>query len=298
MVWDRKAHATGLVLRRVRHSRRGFALLLVLWSLILLGLVAASFLRETRVDTTLARDVAENAKAEALADAGVQRAILGLLDPEPTTAWRADGRVHRFALGEGEVRVQVQDEGGKVDLNYAPAAVLMGLFEAVGTDSETARSLADAVQDYVDGDHDRRPAGAEDPDYLAANRKEGAKDAPFDRKEELMNVLGMTRPLYQAVAPYATVYSGHGDIDVMTAPDVVLRLIPDLTLQQRDQIMSARSSAATGDIPRIEAATIHAEATTRAGGRFIREAVIRTGDSTGGPFEVLDWQHIWPAPAR
>jgi general secretion pathway protein K len=297
MVGHRKAPATGLIVRRVRRQR-GFALLLVLWSLILLGLVAASFLRETRVDTTLARYAAENAKAEALADAGVQRAILGLLDPEPATAWRADGRLYRFALGEGEVSIQVQDEGGKIDLNYAPAAVLMSLFEAAGTDSETARRLADAVQDYVDGDHERRPAGAEDPDYLAANRNTGAKDAPLDRKEELVNVLGMTRLLYQAVAPYVTVYSGHSDINVMTAPDIVLRLIPDLTPQQRDQIMSARSGAVTGDIPRIEAATIHAEATTRAGGRFIREAVIRASDTTDGPFEMLDWQHIWPAPSR
>lgn len=291
-----KVHEPNRSRKGLRGGGRGFALLLVLWGLILLGLVAASFLRETRVDTTLARNIAENAKAEALADAGVQRAMLALLDPEPETAWRADGRPYRFAFGEGEVRIQIQDEGGKIDLSQSPPAMLVNLFEAVGTDSETALRLADEIQDYVDRDHDRRPAGAEDPDYVAASRREGAKDAPFDRKEELMKVLGMTQRLYQAIAPYVTVYSERGDINVMTAPDAVLRIIPNLTAQQRDQIMSARSSLVARDAQRIEAATIHAEATTRAGGRFIREAVIRRSDRTDSPFEVLDWRHAWPAP--
>lgn len=293
-----RVHVPNRFRRGLRGGGRGFALLLVLWGLILLGLIAASFLRETRVDTTLARNIMENAKAEALADAGIQRAMLGLLDPEPATTWRADGRLYRFAFGEGEVRIQIQDEGGKINLGQAPPAMLISLFEAVGADSETALRLADEIKDYVDRDHDRRPAGAEDPDYAAANRREGAKDAPFDRKEELMNVLGMTQQLYQAVAPYVTVYSERGDVNVMTAPDVVLRIIPNLTAQQRDQIMSARSGSVVKDAQRIEAATIHAEATTDAGGRFIREAVIRRSDRTDSPFDVLDWRHAWPAPSR
>jgi len=40
-----------------------------------------SFLRETRVETRVTRNLVENAKAEALADAGVQQGDPGLLDP-------------------------------------------------------------------------------------------------------------------------------------------------------------------------------------------------------------------------
>ena len=61
---------------------RGIALLIVLWGLVLLAVIAAAFTTETRTEVTLARNLVENAKAQALADAGVHRAILELLAPQ------------------------------------------------------------------------------------------------------------------------------------------------------------------------------------------------------------------------
>jgi len=62
-------------------GRRGLALVTVLWVLMLLALIAASFTRTTPAGINLARNPIESAKAEALADAGVYRgtqARLGL----------------------------------------------------------------------------------------------------------------------------------------------------------------------------------------------------------------------------
>ncbi len=60
---------------RARHrgpaGRRGLALVTVLWVLMLLALIAASFMRTTRTEINLTRNLIESAKAEALADAGV-----------------------------------------------------------------------------------------------------------------------------------------------------------------------------------------------------------------------------------
>ena len=46
---------------------RGIALVVVLWMLTLLAVIAASFTTTTRTETRLARNLVENAKAEALA---------------------------------------------------------------------------------------------------------------------------------------------------------------------------------------------------------------------------------------
>ena len=46
-------------------SRRGLALVTVLWVLMLLSLVAASFMLTTRTEINLTRNLIENAKAEA-----------------------------------------------------------------------------------------------------------------------------------------------------------------------------------------------------------------------------------------
>ncbi len=50
---------------------RGIALVAVLWVLVLLSVMAAGFLRDTSVETQVARNLLDNAEARALADAGV-----------------------------------------------------------------------------------------------------------------------------------------------------------------------------------------------------------------------------------
>lgn len=277
-----------------RYKDRGIALVLVLWVLILLGLIAASFLRESRLGTNLARNIAENAKAEALADAGVSRAMLGLLDGNPATAWRANGTPYRLSLGDGIIEIRMMDESGKVDLNRAPAPILLGLLQATGIDAERAGSLADAIYDFRDADHDRRPLGAEDPDYQAAGLHAGAKDAPFDDAEELMQVLGMTRDLHDAIRPYVTVHSGRSRINLLTAPDFVLGAIPNLTPEQLDKIRADRAEGARLERVRLDIVTVRAEARTNAGGAFIREAVLRRSGDAASPFRILEWRQEWP----
>ena len=49
-----------------RGAQRGLALVTVLWVLMLLALIAASFTRTTRTEINLTRNLIESAKAEAL----------------------------------------------------------------------------------------------------------------------------------------------------------------------------------------------------------------------------------------
>ncbi len=147
---------------RGRDGQRGLALVVVLWVLVLLSLIAASFSRTTRTEINVARNLVDNAKAEALAEAGVYLAILALLDPDPAQRPRADGTPFEVAFGGAEITVSVQDEGGKIDLNQAPDELLRGLLLAAawtGPDGEAARlgadeadALVDAIRDFADED--------------------------------------------------------------------------------------------------------------------------------------------------
>ena len=51
--------------------QRGLALIAVLWGLVLLSVIALSVTTTSRTETRLAFNLAENAKARALAEAGV-----------------------------------------------------------------------------------------------------------------------------------------------------------------------------------------------------------------------------------
>jgi general secretion pathway protein K len=286
-------------------SNRGIALISVLWITGLLAVMAASFASSTRTETRLARNQEENAKAEALADAGVHRAVFGLLDPDPATAWRPGGNSYAFELGEGDVQVWVEDEDGKIDLNGAPLELITGLFVALGLPEEQAQLIADRIGDFRDDDSEREPLGAEDEAYLDAGLPQGAADRPFAMESELLRVLGMTQSLYERVRPYVTVYSGAEGVDITRASRPVLEALPGITPSAVEALLTAGREVdpfsliddeqllaefETFVVPSREVVfTIRALGRTSGGGRFLRQAVIELDPGRGQPFLIYAW---------
>ena len=299
---------------RRRTPQRGLALVTVLWVLMLLSLIAASFTRTVRTEINLTRNLIESAKAVALADAGVYRAVLGLFAPVNQGGWRVDDTVYAWAYGGGEIRVSVQDEGGKIDLNKGQDALLRILFNSLGLEDQESAALVDAIVDFRDPDDLRRLNGAEDGDYALAGLAHDAKDAPFEAVEELHQVLGMTPALYDRVAPSLTVYSGLRSPHLATAPPAVLDFLSavsaaafgqefptDTTVKESEPpapppstspltaepeiIRAGRTTARS----RVKIYTIHAEGHVASGAVFAREAVVQvTGGNT--PYRFFAWR--------
>lgn len=270
------------------------ALIAVLLIIAVLGLAAAALLRDTRSETDLVRSLAEDAKAESLADAGVYWAMLQLVSgPAAGTVPAVDGS-YRLALPSGTVRVSLQDEAGKIDLNRAGGPVLEGLFRSAGLSPSTARDLVAAVEDFRDSDHDKRPNGAEDADYVAAGIGHDAKDASFSTTDELLQIKGMTPELFAKIAPALTVYSPRRVVNLETASPQVLNaltLMPNDDLRRLIEERSAASGSAALDGTSV--LTVLSSATTAEGGMFIRKAVIRRTQNPLQPFEILDWRREW-----
>ncbi len=286
--------------KRVRRPPRGLALISVLWVLTLLALIAASFTKTTRTEINLARNAADNTRAEALADAGVYRAVLGLIERDPAMQLRADGTVYAWGYGGGEIRVSVQDEGGKVDLNRATDALLVALFAAAGVAEQDAAALADAVRDFADEDDLVRVNGAEDRDYEAAGLPWGAKDAPFAAVEELQQVIGVTAPLYEALAPALTVHGRKAPHEASAPPLVraalageVLKKAEGETQEEPEEPEAPRAlgegeetEGAAGPRSRARVFTVHAEAKLPNGAVFARDALVRLGGSAAYGIEA------------
>lgn len=310
---------------------QGTALIVTLWILGLLSLVAAAFMADSRTTSKLAQNLAENARAEALADAGVYRAVAALLDPAHQP--RIDGSAYRWMFGGGTIMISIQDEAGKIDLNTASDQLLEGLFVSVGSEPKAARKLVRAVRDFADADELKQSDGAEDDDYRAVELMDGAKDAPFDTVAELQQVLGMTLELYDRVAPALTVYSGSRSINPTTAPRQALLALPGARPEQIDAVIAARTASverdrSSGDRSSSEALegsttaesevfdemsaaddeaagvtgfgapgggvySITALATTPEGGRFERLAIVRLTDDPIQPYIFHEWRRSW-----
>jgi general secretion pathway protein K len=297
----------------------GIALVIVLWGLVLLAVIAAAFTTETRTEITLARNLVENAKAKALADAGVHAAMVGLHHREVEKRWRADGTVYSIASSEGEVGIVIADEAGKIDINRAPDELIAGLFMAVGLADAAAAGLAAAIADFRDPDDEPHIGGAEEPEYRAAGLPFGPKNAPFEAVEELHQVAGMTRQLYDLVSPGLTVHSRSKGVDVTVAPEIVLLALPGVdpaAVEALAEQRKARAGEGETGLGRMSGAerggarvttlpglgrqyaarsrgrvfTIRAEARVRSGAVFVREAVISMTRNIERPFNIHAWR--------
>lgn len=292
---------------RVRDA--GVALVVVLWGLVLLAIIAAGVASGSRTAVTLARNGTDNAAARAIADAGIYRAVLGMIDRRPQMRWRADGTEYPLTLGDGEARITIQDEMGKIDLNAAPDALVRAILTGIGLEDETADALVDAIADFRDKDDLTRLNGAEDSDYRAAGRDHGPKNARFETVDELRRVLGVTPEIYRLLAPLVTVYSGRQGINPVTAPHALLLALPGGDPGQIDELVAGRTPAAGGTGPAIlqaiqkiagisfssttsyaTVATVRAEARLSSGAVYIREAIIRITGRPASPYLILAWR--------
>ena len=204
---------------------RGAALLLVLWLIALLTALIGAFALTAKIEGLQGRVLHRGVIAGEAARAGLEYALVRVADPDPRRQWMPDGRPYRWTFGNAQMEVTLVDENGKIDLNQADAALLSSLFQQVGgLPQREAAQLASAVLDWRDPDLLTQPeGGAEDPDYEAAERHYGAKDAPFESVAELEQVLGMTPALFAKVAPDLTVFSGRTRPDPAFASAGVLR---------------------------------------------------------------------------
>ncbi|MEO3430519.1 hypothetical protein AAFN88_16795 [Pelagibius sp. CAU 1746] len=270
----------------------------VLWVTSLLAVIAASFVTTQRSETVAARNQIDNAEARALADAGLYRAVVALAaDGEGAPH---DGSPREWTFGGGRVVTSIQAEGGKIDLNGADIDLLAGLFTAAG--AARPQALANAVIDFRDANDDPLPGGGEDADYRAAGLNHEAKDRPFERRDELLQVIGMTREIYDAVAPAITVHTRSRGIDPASAPPLALAALPavnagsaEALALQRDGRTQEDLRGLLGDSPylvpsRIPVVTIRAEATTKGGAVFVREAVVALTPGLRQPYHILTWE--------
>ena len=264
--------------------QHGFALLLVLWTMVLLSLIGSRIAASGRAEAQLAANIRDAAVTEVAANGAVQEAAFHLLDAPPRR-WAADGSARRVALPGAVVEVRVESEDGKVNPNLASAPLLTALLHEVGADTRTAGLVADSIVRW------RFPwvrPGMNDPSlaaYKAAGLNYGPAGAPFGSLDEVGAVLGMTPDLLARVRPYLSLYAS-------TTPDPASASRPVLAALREAFGGGALSSSGGGP----SAVGITAVAAGPNGTRFTRHAILRLTSQAGAePVQVMAWDTPLPA---
>jgi general secretion pathway protein K len=280
-------------------DERGFALVMVLWAAVILALLAGGVAAMARTGIWRAQHQTREDALRTIADGALNLVLLQIVDPRGAAPPPVDGTPFDVTFDSRVVHLTVQDEAGKIDLNAAPATALQAVLAANGLDESAAEALTDKVLDWRELGVGKRLYGAKAEDYRAAGYAYGPRQGFFPRVEELKLVMGMTRALYDRIAPVLTVYSQSPSVDPQVAPPEVLRLLPGMDEEAVQRLMDARTQGDTalGQLPgrlpgRVligHAFTIIASVRSEEGTTVISTAIIRLVGQPQSPFWVYRW---------
>ena len=239
-------------------DKRGIALMMVLWVLVLLSILSMNFLASTRWGSASVRNVKEDTQAFYLALSGYHEAMnylasdkdlaIDFLDSEGNF-W-IDGETQpitgRRLTEDGEVEIWISDENGRININFANQDRLAKLFSYCGVKQEDLNEIVDSIMDWKDLDSEHHLSGAESDYYEGLEEPYKAKNSLFDIPDELALVKGL-KPEYLhgtgeggiAVLPLITTF-GKNMVNINTVSKEVMEIL-GLNIVEIETILKQRN---------------------------------------------------------
>jgi type II secretory pathway component PulK len=186
----------------------GFVLISILIVVMLISMVALSLLFRMQAEEKAAAAGAGGEQAWAAAMSGVRHAMRVLANSSSAQDWRDNPTLFKdqlvfddgaqrwyfavFSPGADEnasVRFGLADEAGKLNVNHAAA-------EDIAAFPLVTESMAQGLVDFIDGDDEAHPEGAEQPYYDTLEQPYAIHNGPLNTLDELLMVRGFTPALF------------------------------------------------------------------------------------------------------
>jgi general secretion pathway protein K len=184
-------------------NQRGFALLVVLWTVALLALLGTYLVVAAHERLAMASDLRTAATMESAADGATQHAIFELLKGQ----WTPDGTIRTIRVGAVEVSVFLEDEALKLNPNQASDADLQALLQQLSVNQRSAATLAAAIVDWRTPGGGAQTLGGTATANDGSDRNDRSPGIPFARLVDLAAVPGMTPNIMQRLRPHLTLFA-------------------------------------------------------------------------------------------
>ncbi|MCD6184298.1 MAG: general secretion pathway protein GspK, partial [Deltaproteobacteria bacterium] len=170
---------------------------------------------------------------------------------EDLIEWRVGANIPPILFGEGEYKVKISNESGKININKATRSMLRMLLEGFDLDESEKDTIADSIMDWRDKDNLHRINGAEDDYYQSLDDPYECKDEDFDAIEELLLVKGVTADIfYGGLESMVTIYTQTDKININAASWEMLIALPGMTEAAAREIITFRGEK---EIKRVSA---------------------------------------------
>jgi general secretion pathway protein K len=272
-----------MMCRRLASRSRGFALVIVLWSLAMLALLGTQMTSTTRVQLRLASQARDQAMAEAAADGAIRQAAFILLGGGRVSSPMAPMRTR---IGEVAVDISAVDEAAKIDPNSVSRDVWRALLVAVGIDPARATVLAGEVADWRSRTMASSLGGAKIDLYRDRGLPYRSADRPFYSVDEIGLVPDMTPDILARLRPWLSVYHEGDVVDPSGATPVGVAVADG-------------GSSGSGNHPASRNIIMNVTTVAAIPGRarFVRSAVVRIRtdpaaepEAPGDLVQILTWE--------
>lgn len=205
---------------KINRARGGFALILVMLTIIALTALVASFALSMNTEVRLARNADYDTEMEWMGRSGVELACFQLANKCPeqkgydalNQMWAGgtspcSNDIPQIGLsadlGRGHITVKITDMERKWDINQVANArapqteVLQKALTEIGvSDQDQAATIQDSIMDWCSTDSTSRFNGAKDDYYMHLVPPYYCKNGPIDDLSELLLVKGVTPGIY------------------------------------------------------------------------------------------------------
>jgi general secretion pathway protein K len=328
--------------KRPFSSNNGVALVLVLWILAFLSVLVGEFCLAMRTEVNITTNFKEETLSYYYAKAGVHlathRLLYGGIFPDSVEAdeeireeeaveWHPGSRIPPISFGEGSIEIEIENESGKININYADSGLLRMMLNPFDLDEKDRDIIVDSILDWRDADDLFRLNGAESEYYGSLVHPYGAKNGLFDSVEELLFVRGVTPEIfYGGLREMVTIYPvgelspdhpnvqppvNASRININAAPSRVLDALPEMTddlvlsileyraerpFQSITQLASIVGNDVYGGIVRYVSTDLASYYTIRSTGMMAGsparrgvEAIIEIDGTSKSKYHIIEW---------
>ena len=235
-------------------------------------------------------------QASAAADAGIARALSGMLSDDVSDRWSIDGRDRPLRYHAARVVVRIEDERGKVPLNLLDETLATRLLEVAGLSGDRLAVARDSLLDWLDDDDETRPFGAEDAYYVP--RGYYPSNGPLQSLEELGAVRGFDAALIARLKPMTSINFGFSSFDTRFANPRAIDVMTDsgadgpAAIARERELAGQRTAIEIADTADMIARplTIVSVATMPDGARAERRMVVELTGSKERPYAVRGYE--------
>lgn len=218
----------------------GFALVAVLWFLVLVSAVVASFAVAARTDFLISANARQKLQLDMVAE-GIATALSLRLPAAnsvgSTNELRMDSSVLSCSVGRYEIDLRVQDQAGLIDLNAADEALLAVGLRSIGVPSGIDKETAKAIVSF----RSYQAVGDDATILIIGGRKAG----PFESVVELSDFEPLKSVEAADLHRVFTVQSRQPLVLVSRSPQSLAELLQDETgnSDERQEIGDAKALA-------------------------------------------------------